>query len=360
MAVQQPLFQENDTTDQHAIQLRTWIRDMYNNFPGVLKPSDLRTTQRGAGANMSVDVSSGAALVPGTVVTHQGFYYVFNDGTVNLTIAPSDPSNPRHDLIVARVRDSFYSGADNDAELIVVTGTPAGSPADPDLAALGYTNYQALARVFVGTGVTSITTANCTNFTNYAQTRGTVFVCTSATRPSGLTALDDGFTIYETDTDRLLIFAGVSGEWLPPKNVAWGQAAAAWRFNTTAPHVTASVGSGATAVTDFALNALVARGDRAYEVHFHSAVSMSATTASGCLHELLDNGVLAARLHHDPDGWTAASQKEVTASCLWLPASGTRTLTVRVQNLAGAGEVFTYTAAAGRPRSFWATDIGPR
>src|SRR5688500_13417181 len=107
MAVQQPLFQENDTTDQHAIQLRTWIRDMYNNFGGVMKPSDLRTTQRGAGANMSVDVSSGAALVPGTVVTHQGFYYVFNDATVNLTIAASDPSNPRHDLIVARVRDSF-------------------------------------------------------------------------------------------------------------------------------------------------------------------------------------------------------------------------------------------------------------
>jgi hypothetical protein len=179
MALGQPIFQENDTTDQHAIILRQFMKDLYGSRSGVLNTGGVAVAQRGAGANMSVDVALGGMLIPGTVVTAQGFYYDNNDATVNVPISASNPSNPRNTLIIAQVRDAFYSGVNNDALLVAVDGTPAGSPADPDLNALGYTNYLVLARVVVGAGVTSITNANITNLAPQTVPRGGIQVGTS-------------------------------------------------------------------------------------------------------------------------------------------------------------------------------------
>lgn len=98
---------------------------------GTVGLASLAVSQRGAGANMSVDVAAGSAFIDGTESGTQGFYHVHNDATVNVALAASDPTNSRIDLIVARVRDAEYSGGVSTWSIEAVTGTPAGSPAAP-------------------------------------------------------------------------------------------------------------------------------------------------------------------------------------------------------------------------------------
>lgn len=126
---------------------------------GILASGHLAVTQNGT-PNMTVNVSAGAAVIVGddTPAT-QGSYFARNDATVNLAIAAADPTNPRKDLVILQVRDSFYSGANDDARLFVVTGTPAASPAEPSLP----NNSLKLAVVTVAAAASSITTAAITD-----------------------------------------------------------------------------------------------------------------------------------------------------------------------------------------------------
>lgn len=124
----------------------------------------LQVTQNGT-PNMSVNVAAGHAWIRGTESATQGVYHFFNAAIVNLSIGAADATNARRDLIVAQVRDSGYSGSDDDARLFVVAGTPSGSPADPAVPA----NCLVLARVSVAAGATSIVTANITDLRTYVR-----------------------------------------------------------------------------------------------------------------------------------------------------------------------------------------------
>lgn len=126
---------------------------------GVVNSGDFAVSQRAAGANMSVDVAGGHAWVRGTENQHQGAYHVYNDGTVNLSVAAADATNPRLDLVVVKVEDDFYSGANKTASVTIVTGTPAASPAYPTLPA----NALVLAAIRVAPTASSIGTANITD-----------------------------------------------------------------------------------------------------------------------------------------------------------------------------------------------------
>ncbi|MBI1757972.1 MAG: hypothetical protein HYR62_01870 [Actinobacteria bacterium] len=97
---------------------------------GIIGAADLAVTENGT-PNMSVNVGSGQVLIPGTEGTYQGIYLVENRGTLNVALAASDPTNPRKDLIVAKVADAAYSGATNAASIVMVTGTPAATPTEP-------------------------------------------------------------------------------------------------------------------------------------------------------------------------------------------------------------------------------------
>ena len=89
-----------------------------------------------------------------------GVYMAYNDATTNLTIATASTTNPRIDLICLTVSDAYYTGATNTVAFNVVTGTPAASPTVPATP----TNSLALGQIYVGTSVTSILTANITNY----------------------------------------------------------------------------------------------------------------------------------------------------------------------------------------------------
>lgn len=126
----------------------------------------LNVTQRGAGANMSVDVQIGDALIPRSDGTYG--HPAWADAITNVTVTTADPSNPRRDIVVMYIDYSVTpsTGVSNNTngvvKLAIVAGTPAGSPSDPSNAAIqsavGASNpFIKLARIRVGAGVSSIT-----------------------------------------------------------------------------------------------------------------------------------------------------------------------------------------------------------
>lgn len=129
---------------------------------GVWGATDLKPTQRAAGANMSVDIDDGWAAVLATSAGNSGLYHVQNTAD-NVEIGTANPTNPRVDQVVARVYDSTH-GTDlaDEAELLVLPGTPAvgATLANRTGAAALPVNALRLADVLVGAGVTQIVTAD--------------------------------------------------------------------------------------------------------------------------------------------------------------------------------------------------------
>jgi hypothetical protein len=167
--------------------------------------SKFSVTQAGS-PNMTVDVGSGHALIPGTENLKQAVYSCFNDGTVSKAIAASDPSLPRIDLVVIKVQDSFYSGAPNTWSIAVVTGVAAGSPAVPTAPA----NSIILAQVAVGAGVTSIVTANITDRRFYLTATGGIIPVRDQAERDALVGAYDGLTVWRQDIDAIQTWNGAS------------------------------------------------------------------------------------------------------------------------------------------------------
>ena len=181
---------------------------------GVLESGDLTVTE--SGPDMSVDVATGMAAVAGTENTYQGLYVVDNQGTTNLTISASDPTNDRYDLVVARIYDSAYGTAVSDEwALEVIEGTAAATPLFPTVP----DNCLVLATVLVEAAVSTITNAAITNVAvatdsdgsttlgnrGYLSGLGGVVVCTSTIRPTDVYI---GMVIFETDTSNLRVWNG--------------------------------------------------------------------------------------------------------------------------------------------------------
>lgn len=156
------------TTEQGAFR---FLAKLFR--PGYI--SGWGVSQRAAGANMSVDVAAGDGSILRSSDTYG--YYGFSTAVKNITITAADGSNPRRDIIVAYLDKSVVNPATDDNEgalkFVAVAGTPAGSPSDPSdgtiQSAIGAANpFIKLARVAVGTGVTSIVDANITDLRTIA------------------------------------------------------------------------------------------------------------------------------------------------------------------------------------------------
>ena len=144
---------ENDRLTTQAIWKTT----------GVINSGDYNITQNST-PNMSINIAAGWAAIVGTSTSTQGVYMTYNDATTNVSIATANTSNPRIDLVCITVSDAFYAGTVNNVAFNVVTGTPSSSPTVPATPA----NSIALGQIAVGTAVTSIVTANITNYNTLA------------------------------------------------------------------------------------------------------------------------------------------------------------------------------------------------
>lgn len=202
---------------------------------GVCGTNDLAVGQRGAGANMSVDVFTGGAWVKGDEGTYQGAYYVHNKGTQNVAVAAAHATLARRDIVVARIRDAAYSGGVSTCALEVITGTPSGSPADPTIPA----SCLPLARLSIAAASTVVLAGNITDLRVRAGNTGSgLSAVTSSTRPASPFV---GQLIFETDTQRTRMWNGTVWQ-----HVSGGRVAAQVTRNGV---VTSLVGS---AVTEFA------------------------------------------------------------------------------------------------------------
>src|SRR2546421_569777 len=112
-----------------AVDLRR--ADSVGTQEGPLSLSSFTVAQRGAGANMSVDIAASTGpgcIVQGDSVTQQGRYPVPpHSAVINETIATADPSNPRIDSVILEIKDDTHdaSGA-HQAQTRILTGTPTG------------------------------------------------------------------------------------------------------------------------------------------------------------------------------------------------------------------------------------------
>ncbi len=153
---------------------------------GVVALADLAVTANST-PNMTINIAAGQVWIPGTLgatggmqgnnsaqspsltsFTQQGSYYALNDGVVNLSLAASDPTNPRIDVVYAAIEDAQYSGASNQAVLGIATGTPAGSPVAPAVPA----NAVSLADIVVAATTTTIVQGNISDARAFACGNG--------------------------------------------------------------------------------------------------------------------------------------------------------------------------------------------
>lgn len=166
MALLTPTFLNTQT--YVAQRLRRQARASGVIQEGIVERGHFAVTQRGAGANMSVDVAAGEAWIKGDLA-NQGYYYCDNNAAVNVTIGANVSGNPRIDLIVLRVYDSADMGSGTDVPALeVVQGTPKaaatlanlkGAPGQTEGPAVPSTALP-LAFVLVANGAATIVNAN--------------------------------------------------------------------------------------------------------------------------------------------------------------------------------------------------------
>jgi len=160
---------------------------------GVVSLGDLAVAQTGT-PSMAVQIGVGRCYIPGTNVANvsggnfssQAMYYAENESVVTATIASSDPTNPRIDMIYVAVNDTQYSGSvDGVSTTFVVSGTPASGATYPTNAPSIPNNAIPLAWVRVGNGVTSITNTNIHNVSVPYNMRHMEWTSTSASQTGG-------------------------------------------------------------------------------------------------------------------------------------------------------------------------------
>jgi hypothetical protein len=115
----------NQATSYDAISARrAWTG--FERGEGVATYGSFRVSQRGAGANMSVDIAmDDFAWVRGDAVTHQGLYQVApHSATINETITTAHATLPRLDQVVLEVKDHAHDASGSSlAQTRVVNGT---------------------------------------------------------------------------------------------------------------------------------------------------------------------------------------------------------------------------------------------
>lgn len=164
---------------------------------------ELVTTQAGS-PNMTVLVEAGACSVPGSESASQGNYFVINDAQVTLSIAAAHATLARIDIVVVNVRDAQYSGVNNDAQLQVITGTPAGSPVAP----AAPNNSITISQIAVGAAVTSIVNANITDTRDYAAALGGLINTRNIAAAPTSTQITEGQQIWSNAGNSLHVWDG--------------------------------------------------------------------------------------------------------------------------------------------------------
>ena len=141
-----------------------------------------------------------------------------------LTVATSDPSHPRIDIVVARVNDLGNSSSSCDVD--IVTGTPAASPVAPATPAASLL----LAQVLVPTSASSIISGDITDKRTWTAPPGGVIPVASAAASPAFPATQ---IVYDIATGALCQGTGSAGSL---DSVSFLQAGTSKVVNTSTGH----------------------------------------------------------------------------------------------------------------------------
>ena len=356
MAIVGNTIAHENLVDQNAVDYRRLIWKTLQGYefattPGtgsgaVARSGDCLVSQRAAGANMSVDVAAGF-IMAGVALGATGYdatagtWVGMNDAVVNVPITASSATNPRIDRIGFGIRDTQYSGAVNDGQITVITGTPAGVPVAPTVP-VTYIAWVDLATVAVAALSVTVVNANITDTRRRSSALGGITVCTSTTRPA--TSLWTGQFIYETDTYKLQQYTTATTGWQPPWNAPWGFVA---QVTSTASAQTT------TGTLDLAGGSLsfTAVANRYYKVSFFGSLYGDATVNQM---DVYDNTAAASIVTFENPYNSATFSGTVYASTIvstWT--AGTRSLKLRLIRF------FSGTAKTAGNVRLVVEDIGP-
>lgn len=196
---------------------RWWIDRIFGEGVSDVASGQLHVAQRAAGANMTVEVSAGDAIIQGDDVADQGAYLSRSTDTVSLTIGAPPGSGSRTDLVVFRVYDSTATGgpvASDGAVLEVVQGDVGGTaPAVPPTAI-------PLAEVVVTAGDVAIVNAAITDRRYQLQAEtldvGTQAIPLTTAEREALNDPRPGTIVFDTDVDRLMAHDGSAWSQVSP------------------------------------------------------------------------------------------------------------------------------------------------
>lgn len=183
-------WRDGGKTSEEGVS-KPFLRLFSSGVPISYNTSSLKVVQRGAGANMSVDVSIGDGLIAKTDYA----FWTWSDAVNNVVITAADPTNPRIDAIAAYVDLAVVSSASNNnpgaLKFIAVAGTPAGSPVIPSDAtiqtAVGASNpFIKLSSIAVAALASNIVNANITDLRTDITYRGSVATSSWTPINSGL------------------------------------------------------------------------------------------------------------------------------------------------------------------------------
>jgi hypothetical protein len=176
---------------------------------GVLSTPAWKVTQRGAGANFSVDVAAGSGVILGDSVASQGKYIARSVGAVNVTTPAAPGAGTRIHRVIARIRDKAAAGTNYDWTLELREDTGTGTPA-LDASAIS------LATVSIAAGQASVLDANITDTRPFAWLAGMPYLIAYKTA-------DNGSTLSTTliNDDHLFQYLPASTTWLVQGNIGY-------------------------------------------------------------------------------------------------------------------------------------------
>lgn len=319
-----------------AVDLRQLFGSLVST-EGVRTVTDLVVAQRAAGANMSVDIAAGSAVVQDDHATGGGFYAYTLATAANVAVGAADGTNPRIDRVVVRVRDAAYGDAANDSAPVVVAGTPTAGATLVNLngAAAVPGSSLLLANVLVPTSSTTVTTANIGNVVNVLKSLGNQKVTTSAFSGGPPVSPLDGDIWIGTAVD------ANGTRWEFQYNAGSGSASK-WEF-IGGPSLKLQGVSGSSTIVTYAALAgsltLARAGD--YEFHYGALLSNSPSSGQATLMALNTGGGAAdGESVQSPSNAQAASVAKATV--ITVAASATAQLYLRTTVAAS-----TNTAAQG-------------
>lgn len=173
MATEKPFATQ--TLTYPAVNWRRFLATVFGE--GVF--AGLAVSQRAAGANFTIDVSAGSAMIAGDNTANQGAYFAQTLAVESVVVGAAPGSNSRIDRVIVRVNDpSAGGGAGNNCTIEVLAGVVSATPVAPAIPATAIS----LATILVAAGTPSITNGLITDTRAFATLANDVIDDDQATR----------------------------------------------------------------------------------------------------------------------------------------------------------------------------------